>query len=233
MRYFLAVNGKQAGPFHENELALNGMTDDTLVWREGMEQWTEAKNVPELATYLQAGANTFNAFDNNETLYDQSNSPYNLQGNASGPFNPYESSGNQYGNQYANPYSTAGTNPYSASQPYGPTGYQAPNQLYPESYLIYNILISFASAICCCCSITAFISMILGIIGWYHGLAVNRASDRGDFATAQLKSRSAKKMAMWGGGLFIFGLLLTIVVSVFDPEVREIFTEAFNQGASK
>ena len=52
--YYIAVNGQQSGPFNTAQLqqmAQNGqITHQTLVWKNGMPQWAEAGNVPELAS---------------------------------------------------------------------------------------------------------------------------------------------------------------------------------------
>lgn len=48
MKYFIAENGQQAGPFEPNELLLHGLTVNSLVWCEGMPNWTSASQVPEL-----------------------------------------------------------------------------------------------------------------------------------------------------------------------------------------
>lgn len=54
--YFAAIDGKQAGPFDLNGLqaqaAAGRLTGDTLVWKNGMAQWTPAGQVAELAGIL-------------------------------------------------------------------------------------------------------------------------------------------------------------------------------------
>jgi len=51
-RYFLAIDGQQAGPFDMSALrehVRNGkLTRDTLVWRQGMAQWSKASDVSDL-----------------------------------------------------------------------------------------------------------------------------------------------------------------------------------------
>lgn len=51
--YFVAVEGKQAGPFDMQTLASQAatgrLTQQTLVWTQGMPQWTPAGQVPALA----------------------------------------------------------------------------------------------------------------------------------------------------------------------------------------
>ena len=48
MKWFIAENGKQTGPLQESELLAHGLTVNSLVWHDGMEQWTRAAQVPEL-----------------------------------------------------------------------------------------------------------------------------------------------------------------------------------------
>ncbi len=56
--FFAVVNGQQAGPFDINtlkQMAANGsLVKDTLVWREGMANWSAAGQVPELNSVFGA-----------------------------------------------------------------------------------------------------------------------------------------------------------------------------------
>jgi len=51
--YFVALSGKQAGPFTndvlQQKIATGEITRETLAWKNGMDQWTAAGQVPELA----------------------------------------------------------------------------------------------------------------------------------------------------------------------------------------
>ncbi len=51
--FFVAEGGKQSGPFSMNELG-GKLTRDTLVWRQGMAQWTRAGDVPELKSLVDS-----------------------------------------------------------------------------------------------------------------------------------------------------------------------------------
>ncbi len=51
--YFIALEGKQAGPFSPNELG-GKITRETLVWRQGMAQWTRAAEVPDLKSLVDS-----------------------------------------------------------------------------------------------------------------------------------------------------------------------------------
>ncbi len=51
--FFAVVDGKQAGPFDHGQLqdqvASGKVTRSTLVWQQGMGQWTAAEKVPALS----------------------------------------------------------------------------------------------------------------------------------------------------------------------------------------
>ena len=48
MKYYSAENDHHSGPFEPNELLQHGLTVNSLVWCEGMSNWTSASQVPEL-----------------------------------------------------------------------------------------------------------------------------------------------------------------------------------------
>lgn len=57
MEFFIIKDGSQQGPFTLEELADVGVSSETLVWREGMEQWTPAWKVPEMKDILSGNHN--------------------------------------------------------------------------------------------------------------------------------------------------------------------------------
>jgi len=54
MKYFIILNGQQTGPFEVNELYNKGITPETLVWTEGMENWTPAWQVGDLKQVINS-----------------------------------------------------------------------------------------------------------------------------------------------------------------------------------
>lgn len=50
--FFIVLDGKQAGPFSETEMARlateHKITKDTLVWKAGMAEWKKAEDLPEV-----------------------------------------------------------------------------------------------------------------------------------------------------------------------------------------
>ncbi|HEY3504641.1 MAG TPA: SPFH domain-containing protein [Actinocatenispora sp.] len=55
-QWYIGVGGAQQGPFDQpglaRQAASGALTPETLVWRQGMAQWTAARDVPELAAVL-------------------------------------------------------------------------------------------------------------------------------------------------------------------------------------
>jgi len=53
MKYWIIVENRHAGPFSARQLLDSGLMPDTLVWFEGLPDWTRADLVPELAEGLR------------------------------------------------------------------------------------------------------------------------------------------------------------------------------------
>ena len=68
MEYFIIDNnGQQAGPFSQDQLVQKAINPETLVWKQGMADWTPAWKVEELKTVLEAvEANKTNATNQQE-----------------------------------------------------------------------------------------------------------------------------------------------------------------------
>lgn len=54
MKEYFYLKGKdQNGPFTVEQLADKGLTNETLIWTEGMENWQKLKDIPELVQTLK------------------------------------------------------------------------------------------------------------------------------------------------------------------------------------
>jgi len=53
VQWFAGIDGQQAGPFQENALVQmiqeGKITRETLVWKQGMDNWKAAGDIPDLA----------------------------------------------------------------------------------------------------------------------------------------------------------------------------------------
>lgn len=51
LTFFIEIEGKPAGPFSEDEIKMlfkeKKITEDSLIWKQGMSAWDKIKNVPE------------------------------------------------------------------------------------------------------------------------------------------------------------------------------------------
>lgn len=54
IEFYVLDNNQQKGPFSENELKSILLTNETLVWCEGMENWDYAKNIEKLKIYIKS-----------------------------------------------------------------------------------------------------------------------------------------------------------------------------------
>ena len=54
--YYIADGGAQRGPFPVDQLLAQGLRPESLVWAEGMSQWTRADEVPSLRAMLPGAA---------------------------------------------------------------------------------------------------------------------------------------------------------------------------------
>ena len=53
MEYWIIVDNRHAGPYSAGQLLDAGLTADTLVWHEGLSDWTRAGEIAELAEGLE------------------------------------------------------------------------------------------------------------------------------------------------------------------------------------
>lgn len=115
MNYFIIENNQQVGPLTLEQLVARNITSDTLVWKEGMEDWQPAWKVDELHTVLdQIRANAEQAAQSQQNC--QVTPPeYQAQGN--------------YG------YQAQGVN---ANSPHPERDMLTPAK--PKSYLVWKIL---------------------------------------------------------------------------------------------
>ncbi|MDE6695255.1 MAG: DUF4339 domain-containing protein [Muribaculaceae bacterium] len=53
MKYFAMIDGRQYGPMELDEMVKEGVRPDTYVWCKGMDDWTEASEVPDICRYFR------------------------------------------------------------------------------------------------------------------------------------------------------------------------------------
>lgn len=55
MEFYIIYNGRQVGPLPVDQLENYGLSDNSMVWAQGMPDWAPAHTVPELHHILQKG----------------------------------------------------------------------------------------------------------------------------------------------------------------------------------
>lgn len=170
MKYYIAENGQQAGPYEPNELPLHGLTVNSLVWCEGMPNWTSASKVPELMTLLSGQTINLGGLDT--------------------PLPPVPPMGDQQ--PQVSQIHPLGGQPTQQQQHYQQQGYYQPNYVQgqrprkPDNNLVWAILC------------TLFCCLPFGIISIVYSSKVDSLYNAGNYDEAQDAANKAKNWAMWG-----------------------------------
>ena len=217
MKYYIAENGQQAGPFEPNELLLHGLTVNSLVWCEGMASWTSASQVPELMALLSG--QTYTPPTGNDIQLPQTPPMGDVQLPQMPPVSTPQTTAPQQPTPQGTPYGQGTVNqPYAPPQ-YGPsnqTSNKPSNQLMPKTWLTESIL---ATVICSLCCGASFITLITGIIAIFNANGVKSKFNSGDYAGANKKSSSARMWMLITVGIGIAAALYSGYMLISNPEL--------------
>ena len=216
MKYFIAENGQQAGPFEPQELLQHGLTVNSLVWCEGMPNWTSASQVPELMAVLSGQAYVPPV---SNTQLPQTPPMGDVQLPQVPPFNNPQTTAPQQPTTYGTPYNQP-NQPYAPPQ-YGPSN-QPSNQLMPKTWLTESILATIICSLCCGASI---FTLITGIIAIFNANGVKSKFNMGDYAGANKKSASAKMWMMITVGIGIAAAVFGAYQIMSNPELLQQIQE--------
>ena len=191
--YFIISEGQQAGPFPKEHLKARGVEKDTYVWREGLEGWVPASELPELQdifeeTIIQAVPQQ--PYGQPQQPYGQPQQPYGQ------PQPPYGQPQQPYG-QPQQPYGQPQP-PYGQPQPYG-------NPVPHTNWMPWAIVGTIVGALFSC------IGMIFGIIGIVKANNANKAYAVGDETGGDMNNSSAKTMTIIALVLAGIGLIVNLV----------------------
>ena len=220
MKYYIAENGQQAGPFEPSELLMHGLTVNSLVWCEGMASWTSASQVPELMALLSG--QPFNPGSVDTQLpqmppMGDTQLPQMPQmppvGGGTQPQMPQVPTGTPYGQGTTN-------QPYAPPQ-YGPSTNTPTNQVMPKTWLTESILATAASLLCC----FNIIGLVTGVMAIFKANGVKSKFMKGDTAGANQDSASAKK---WMMITVVVGVVWTLIQAyrmISDPSLLQQIQE--------
>ena len=207
MKYYIAENGQPAGPFEPNELMLHGLTVNSLVWCEGMPNWTSASQVPELMALLSGQPFNPGNIDVSMPQVPPMGTEVPL------PQVPPFGGGQQQPAPYGTPYGQGtGNQPYAPPQ-YGPSTNQPTNQIMPKTWLTESILVTAASLLCC----FNIVGLITGVLAIIKANGVKSKYMKGDVTGANNDSASAKKWVLITVAVGVIWSLIQGYRIVTDP----------------
>ena len=255
MKYYIAENGQPAGPFEVNELLAHGMTVNSQVWCETMENWTAAGQVPELMPLL--GIEPQPAVLPEQPAYQPEQPAYRPEQQAYQPEQPayepqqqqayqpqqqqayqpqqqqaYQPQQQAYQPQQQQAYQPQ-QQPYQQGQPsggyaqpqYAQPQYAQPLPAIPKNWMTESVLIVILSALCCCNPI----SFITGIVALVNAGKVKSAYERGDMFTAQESSKSAKTWTLISLVIMLLSVVVGIVILMTSPAFMESISQAMQE----
>ena len=189
MKYWANINGVQHGPVEKQQLIGLGLTRDSYVWREGLEDWVMVQNFSELDDLfpVKPMADVPPTDDGNYTAAAETPrcEPLTEETPADDTVPP------------AIPQI-----PQIPQQPYQqPVAPQQPLPPCPPTNLVWGIL---TTVLCC---------QVLGIVSIVYALQVKAKYDSGDLETAQ---RYSDRAAMWSIAAIVAGLIVTPFVMLLQ-----------------
>lgn len=214
MKYYIAENGQQSGPFEPSELLAHGLTVNSLVWCEGMANWTSASQVPELMALLSG--QIVNPGNIDTQLPQMPPMGGQTQLPQTPPFNP----------QQPTQPTTYGTpnQPYAPPQ-YGPSTNQ-PQNMMPKTWLTESIIATVVCSLCCGASLLIkVITLLAGVYAIFQANGVKTKFNMGDYAGANKKSASAKMWMLITVGLGLVASLYSAYLLLSNPELLQQIQE--------
>lgn len=198
--YYLFINGEQRGPFPKYRLIEEGLTSQTMVWREGLEEWVEAHTLEDLSGLVSPPEAP--GYSQPSPGYQQP--PYQQQGGQQAYQQPYQEAPQQ---PYQQPYQQAPQQPYQQTyqQPYQPV--RVPGTYPPgwTNWLAWAIVATVLGLF------GYVIFSIPGIVGIVKANQANTMARMGDPRAADV-NQQAKTWTIIG--LALTGLIILIVIFV-------------------
>lgn len=224
MKYYIAENGQPAGPFEPSELLAHGLTVNSLVWGEGMPNWTSASQIPELMAVLTGQPINVGTPIGTDTQLPQVPPMGDVQ-----PTTPLPQVPPFGGQQTPQPQQPQPTTPYgqgTTNQPYAPPQYgpstQTPtNQVMPKTWLTESILATAASLLCC----FNIVGIVTGVLAIFKANGVKSKFMKGDTAGANKDSASAKKWMMITIAVGVVWTLIQAFRMINDPTILQQIQE--------
>lgn len=218
MKYWANINGVQHGPVEKQQLIGLGLTRDSYVWREGLEDWVMVQNFSELDDLfpVKPMADVPPTDDNTSTTAAVTPADESLTEETPADESANDETPADEPVTEDTPADETTTNdpvppsipqiPQIPQQPYQqpyqqPVAPQQPLPPCPPTNLVWGIL---TTVLCC---------QLLGIVSIVYALQVKAKYDSGDLETAQ---RYSDRAAMWSIAAIVAGLIVTPFVMLLQ-----------------
>lgn len=197
MKYWANINGVQHGPVEKQQLIGLGLTRDSYVWREGLEDWVMVQNFSELDDLfpVKPVADVPPTDDSTSTTAAETPADETLTEETPTVETPADETPADETTANGPVPPAIPQIPQIPQQPYQQTvAPQQPVPPCPPTNLVWGIL---TTVLCC---------QLLGIVSIIYALQVKSKYDSGDFDTAQ---RYSDRAAMWSIAAIVVGLIIT------------------------
>ena len=194
MKYWANINGVQHGPVEKQQLIGLGLTRDSYVWREGLEDWVMVQNFSELDDLFPVKPMADVPPTDDGTSTTAAVTPADESANDETPADEPVTEDTPADETTTND-PVPPSIPQIPQQPYQqPVAPQQPLPPCPPTNLVWGIL---TTVLCC---------QVLGIVSIVYALQVKAKYDSGDLETAQ---RYSDRAAMWSIAAIVVGLIIT------------------------
>lgn len=194
--YYMIIDGRQAGPFVLGELKYHNIRPDSMVWRQGLENWVQASSLPELSGILYGSPDTYG-----------SPKPDMLQPGCE-PVNPAPAAPQESGPVYPSPLRGA---------------YYEDGPIEHTNWLPWAIVCTVLGAVTSCITL---ILGIIGIVQSNKANAFYNSGNRGEGDRANSTAKTVVIIGLILGVLGIIAMIFLFSAGLYESIVQESVRQA-------
>lgn len=208
MEYYIVLNGVKEGPFSLEELKAKGVTESTLVWKNGLTDWVKANTLPEVMQAIYTAPAP-------QPVPEAPVAPAPQPTPQPAPAPQYQQPAQPAPQPQPAPQYQQPAQPRPAAAQAKPQA--APAGPAPDDYQQKNLILAIVSFLCC-----GMIGGILAVLGYMAGGEVKKYWLLGQTEMAEKKAADAKKwfkiaiivdvvLAVLIGGIYALNIVLAMM----------------------
>lgn len=207
MQYWAVIDNERKGPMSFDELKALGIAPSTLVWKEGLENWTPAKDIEELAPLFEEIPLP------TPSVPEPESAPAPAAEAAPAPATPAPEAApsDDWRNGFSAGWAAATNRGTTNEAPQQPAPFSQPHQPgvdCPPTYLWLAITVLVVMTLCCCNPFG-----LIAIVPLIYATKVKNAYEIGDIENA--KSYSSKAL-YWSIGTIFISIVLGIIYFIVN-----------------